>query len=103
MKARGYFNTDIKVLDNYEVFNVREDVVSIIRLNRLFGIKTDEEKNTHYTVIVGSGDKKIGLMVDQLIGEEDVVIKPLKDKYTNVPGIAGQQYLVMVKYRLFWM
>ncbi len=32
-------------------------------------------------------------MVDQLIGEEDVVIKPLKDKYTNVPGIAGATIL----------
>ena len=93
IESQRIFNTDIKVLDNYEVFNVREDVVSIIRLNRLFGIKTDEEKNTHYTVIVGSGDKKIGLMVDQLIGEEDVVIKPLKDKYTNVPGIAGATIL----------
>ena len=93
IESQRIFNTDIKILDNYEVFNVREDVVSIIRLNRLFGIKTDEEKTTHYTVIVGSGDKKIGLMVDQLIGEEDVVIKPLKDKYTNVPGIAGATIL----------
>ena len=32
-------------------------------------------------------------MVDQLIGEEDVVIKPLKDRYTNVPGIAGATIL----------
>ena len=93
IESQRIFNSDIKILDNYEVFNVREDVVSIIRLNRLFGIKTDEEKKTHYTVIVGSGDKKIGLMVDQLIGEEDVVIKPLKDKYTNVPGIAGATIL----------
>ena len=93
IESQRIFDSDIKILDNYEVFNVREDVVSIIRLNRLFGLKTDEERTTHYTVIVGSGDKKIGLMVDQLIGEEDVVIKPLKDKYTNVPGIAGATIL----------
>ncbi len=93
IESQRIFNSDIKILDNYEVFNVREDVVSLIRLNRLFGIKTGEEKSTHYTVVVGSSDKKMGLMVDQLIGEEDVVIKPLKDKYTNVPGIAGATIL----------
>ncbi len=80
---------EIKRIDNYEVFNVRDDVVSLLRLNRLFQIETDEEKSYHYVVIVGAGDKKMGLVVDSLIGEEDVVIKPLRDHYTNAPGIAG--------------
>ncbi len=44
-------------------------------------------------VIVGSGEKKVGLMVDSLLGEEDVVIKPLHDRYTNSPGIAGATVL----------
>lgn len=84
---------EIKRIDNYEVFNVREDVISLIRLNQLFGIKSDETRKYHFVVIVGSGDKKMGLMVDSLIGEEDVVIKPLRDKYTNSPGIAGATIL----------
>jgi len=86
-------NEDVKMIDNYEVFNVREDVVSLLRLSRLFGIPSDEQKETQYVVIVGSGEKKMGLMIDSLIGEEDVVIKPLKDKYTNIPGIAGATIL----------
>jgi two-component system chemotaxis sensor kinase CheA len=81
------------MIDNYEVFNVREDVVSLLRLNRLFGISTREEGEKRYVVVVGSGEKKMGLMVDSLIGEEDVVIKPLKDRYTNTPGIAGATIL----------
>ncbi len=81
--------TDIRLIDNYEVFNVRDDVVSLMRLNRLFRIPTDEQKEYFFVVIVGSGDKKMGLIVDALIGEEDVVIKPLRDHYTNAPGIAG--------------
>lgn len=85
--------SDIKMIDNYEVFNVREDVISLLRLNRLFRIPTEEEQKYHYVVVVGSGDKKMGLVVDTLIGEEDVVIKPLKDKYTNSPGIAGATIL----------
>lgn len=84
---------EIKIIDNYEVFNVRKDVVSLLRLNRLFGIPSDEATGYHYVVVVGSGDKKMGLIVDSLIGEEDVVIKPLKDKYTLSPGIAGATIL----------
>ena len=35
----------------------------------------------------------VGILVDSLIGEEDVVIKPLKDRFTNTPGIAGATIL----------
>lgn len=85
--------TDIKMIDNYEVFNIRNDVISLLRLNRLFGIKTDEQREYNFVVIVGTADKKMGLMVDSLIGEEDVVIKPLRDQFTNSPGIAGASIL----------
>ena len=81
--------TDIRMLDNYEVFNVRDDVVSIVRLNRLFRIPTNETPEYHYVVIVGTHERKMGLIVDTLIGEEDVVIKPLRDHFISSPGIAG--------------
>jgi len=84
---------EIKKIDNYEVFNIRNDVVSLLRLNRLFGIKTEEEADYHFIVIVGTTEKKMGFMVDSLIGEEDVVIKPLRDQFTNSPGIAGASIL----------
>lgn len=85
--------SDISRIDNYEVFNVRNEVISLLRLNRLFGIKTQESSEYSYIVIVGTAEKKIGLMVDSLIGEEDVVIKPLRDQFTNSPGIAGASIL----------
>ncbi len=84
---------EINILDNYEVFNVREDVISLLRLGKLFRIESEQSSEYTFVVIVGSGDKKMGLMVDSLIGEEDVVIKPLKDRYTNSPGIAGATIL----------
>lgn len=84
---------EINIIDNYEVFNVRSDVISLLRLNKIFNIDTNENREFNFIVIVGSGDKKMGLMVDSLIGEEDVVIKPLKDRYTNSPGIAGATIL----------
>ena len=85
--------SDIRMIDNYEVFNVRNDVVSMLRLNRLFRIQTAEQGEYCFVVIVGTSDKRVGLMVDSLIGEEDVVIKPLRDQFTNSPGIAGASIL----------
>ena len=86
---------EINRIDSYEVFNVRNEVISLLRLNRLFGVPSAEkgDDDHHYIVIVGTAEKKVGLMVDSLIGEEDVVIKPLKDQFTNSPGIAGASIL----------
>ena len=84
---------EIKKIDNYEVFNIRNDVISLLRLNRLFGIRTEEHQDYNFIVIVGTAEKKMGFMVDSLIGEEDVVIKPLRDQFTNSPGIAGASIL----------
>ncbi|MCL2139553.1 MAG: chemotaxis protein CheA, partial [Treponema sp.] len=84
---------DIKKIDNYEVFNIRNDVISLLRLNRLFGLKNEEQQDYHFIVIVGTAERKMGFMVDSLIGEEDVVIKPLRDQFTNSPGIAGASIL----------
>lgn len=85
--------SDIKMLDHYEVFNMHDDVLSLIRLDRLFQIETEQQKDYHFIIVVGTEEKKVGLMVDCLIGEEDVVIKPLKDKFSNSPGIAGATIL----------
>lgn len=84
---------EIRMIDNYEVFNIRNDVVALLRLNRLFRIDTDEQRENAFIVIVGTADKRVGLMVDSLIGEEDVVIKPLRDQFTVSPGIAGASIL----------
>ena len=85
--------TDVRMIDNYEVFNIRNDVVALLRLNRLFRIPTNEQREYYFVVIVGTADKRVGLMVDSLIGEEDVVIKPLRDQFTQSPGIAGASIL----------
>jgi len=84
---------EIRMIDNNEVFNIRSDVISLLRLNRLFGIKSEEQQDYSFIVIVGTAEKKMGFMVDSLIGEEDVVIKPLRDQFTNSPGIAGASIL----------
>ena len=84
---------EINFLDNYEIMNLRSEVISVLRLSRLFNIKDSVQSDECYIVIVGTQEKKIGVMVDSLIGEEDVVIKPLRDQFTNSPGIAGASIL----------
>ena len=84
---------DLQHIDNYEILNVRNEVISILRLSRLFNIESNMNDEECYIVIVGTQEKKIGVMVDSLIGEEDVVIKPLRDKFTVSPGIAGASIL----------
>ena len=85
--------SEINTIDNYEVLNVRNEVISVLRLSRLFNIRHVSDSEYRFIVIVGSQEKKIGIMVDALIGEEDVVIKPLRDQYTMSPGIAGASIL----------
>ncbi len=85
--------SSINTIDSYEVLNVRNEVISVLRLSRLFNIKDTSESEFCFIVIVGSQEKKIGVMVDMLVGEEDVVIKPLRDQFTKSPGIAGASVL----------
>ena len=93
IESRRVHLSEINTIDNYEVLNVRNEVISVLRLSRLFNIPVNESGEYCYIVIVGSQNKKIGIMVDALIGEEDVVIKPLRDQFTNSPGIAGASIL----------
>ena len=44
-------------------------------------------------VIIGEGDKQLGLAVDDVLGEEDIVIKSIADNYRNVAGVAGATIL----------
>ncbi len=93
IESQRVHKDEISTIDNYEVLNVRNEVISVLRLSRLFGLKDDSESDYNYIVIVGSAEKKIGIMVNALIGEEDVVIKPLHDQFTNSPAIAGASIL----------
>lgn len=93
IESQRVLQEEIKTIDNYEVMNVRNEVISVLRLSRLFHIKSTNNDKYCFVVIVGTQEKKIGVMVDSLIGEEDVVIKPLNDQFTNSPGIAGASIL----------
>lgn len=86
----------IKLIEGREVFKIRDELIYILRLSRIFGLPPAKEQRVsayEYMVIIGNEERKLGLIVDSLLGEEDVVIKPLKDKYSKTFGIAGATIL----------
>ncbi len=76
---------DIKLVQAKEVIHIRGTVIPIIRLNRVLDIPPRDEEGQNLTVIiVKKGDKLAGLVVDELIGQQEVVIKSM-GKYIKVP------------------
>ncbi|AHH09257.1 Chemotaxis protein cheA [Borrelia parkeri SLO] len=81
---------NIKLLENdHEVYNLREEVISVLRLDELFNIKNDQNLYEKFLIVISVNDKKAGIVVDSILGEEDFVVKPIKDKYASSPGIVG--------------
>lgn len=70
--------TDIKYVEAKEVINMRGTVIPIIRLNQLLDIAPPEKEQESLTiVIISRGDKQVGLVVDDLMGQQEIVIKSL--------------------------
>ena len=77
---------DIKLVQAKEVIHIRGTVIPIIRMNKILDIEssnTDNNKNLT-VIIVKKGDKQAGLVVDELIGQQEIVIKSM-GKYIKVP------------------
>ena len=74
---------DIKYVEAKEVINLRGNVIPIIRLHEVLGLEVPEDKKDRMiVVIVKKGDQYAGLVVDELIGQQEIVIKSL-GKYIN--------------------
>jgi two-component system chemotaxis sensor kinase CheA len=81
---------EVKTIDGKEVINLRGKILPIMRLSELFHLvgAPDAERRC-YIVVTGLAEKRVGLLVNGLIGQEEVVIKPLGDLFENTEGIAG--------------
>ncbi|NLE36688.1 MAG: hypothetical protein GX621_01535 [Pirellulaceae bacterium] len=96
VRARG---NEVATVHGKPAASVRGRVVSIIRLDEVFQWNSawadgsDDTPGDVTLVIVRERDEEIGVVVDRVIGEEDVVIKSMSDNYRNVPGVAGASVL----------
>ena len=80
---------EIHEVGGREVIKLRERLLPVYRLDRFFWHKTGSDRDYEYIVVVGSGEKRGGLVVDRLIGQQEVVIKALDDYLGDLPGISG--------------
>ncbi|MBP3544056.1 MAG: chemotaxis protein CheA, partial [Lachnospiraceae bacterium] len=84
---------DIKYVRGKEVINLRDNVIPIIRLNEILDVEKTEESQNLIVVIIQKGDKKAGLVVDQLIGQQEIVIKSLGKHLNNNKLLGGATIL----------
>ncbi|RKY30371.1 MAG: chemotaxis protein CheA, partial [Candidatus Omnitrophota bacterium] len=83
---------ELKRIKDIEVMRLREEIIPILRLDKELGMKTtvtQEKKEEISIVIVEGRTKSMGLVVDKVIGEQDIVVKPLGSFVKRIKGIAG--------------
>jgi two-component system, chemotaxis family, sensor kinase CheA len=81
---------EVHRISGREALRIRERIVPIVRLADLFGLPATDRNGRHYVVILGRGDKRVGLVVDSLKGQQEVVIKALDPSISGPAlGLAG--------------
>lgn len=89
--------SDINIVQHQEVTLLRGDVLPIIRLRNVLSVPTSEEEEKALNakeeelsmVVCASGEKRAGFMVDELLGQQEIVIKSLGNLLGGLPGIMG--------------
>ncbi|EPJ2193206.1 hybrid sensor histidine kinase/response regulator, partial [Campylobacter coli] len=81
---------DIYTIEGKNVLRLRDEVLSLVRLSDVFGVKQVLESGDQtYVVVIGVAESKLGIIVDTLVGQEEIVIKSMGDYLQNIQGIAG--------------
>ncbi|RUM50474.1 MAG: chemotaxis protein CheA [Hydrogenothermus sp.] len=82
-----YKPENVKKVGHFKSLMLRDEVYLLFTLNELFEI--EDKKDKEFVVIVKVGEKNIAIAVEELFGEEEIVIKPLGELLEDVKGIAG--------------
>jgi two-component system chemotaxis sensor kinase CheA len=80
---------EIKTINGREVLHLRDRVLPLLRLAKEFEIPTDRERDRFYVVVAALGDRRIGVVVDELRSQEEVVIKSIWEYLDSIKGISG--------------
>ncbi len=84
---------EIHVVNDREVVQLRKQILTLVRLGRSGAAPPREKPKRIFVVVVGVGVRRFGLVVDSLMGEEELVIKPLEDQLIASPLISGASIL----------
>ncbi|GAB4413702.1 MAG: chemotaxis protein CheA [Thermodesulfovibrionales bacterium] len=79
---------DLQTIEGKDVYNLRGEMLPIVDIARAFDLESDEAERS-FAVVVGYGERKLGLLVDELIGQQEIVIKSLGDYLKGLRGFAG--------------
>ncbi|MBL8950762.1 MAG: chemotaxis protein CheA [Myxococcaceae bacterium] len=80
--------SELRTVEHRQMLSVRGQTVPFVRLSQLFKLP-ETPVDLHYVVLVGLAQHRLGIAVDHLLGQQDVVTKPLSARLRDVPGLAG--------------
>jgi two-component system chemotaxis sensor kinase CheA len=91
-------DADIHRVDQREVLRLREQILTLVRLNSLSQIHAvpapeGKKKNRSFVIVIGAAEKRFGLIVDALVGEEELVIKALPTEIISSDLVSGASIL----------
>ena len=87
---------EIQLVDQREVLRLREQILSLVRLNtlgRLHAVDASQKKKRSFVIVIGTSDRRFGLVVDQMVGEEELVIKALPADIVASDLVSGASIL----------
>lgn len=84
---------NIRNIQGQEIILYRGKTIPIVRLNELMGIETKVDMEEQIVIVVRKGEKQAGLLVDNLIGQQEIVIKPLGRYLSNIKYLSGATIL----------
>jgi two-component system chemotaxis sensor kinase CheA len=86
---------DIHEIDGREVLQLRDHVMGVVRLDNLFNHEPGPQLQNarHYVIVIGSGEQRSALVVNNLVGEEELVIKALEDRLVASELVSGASIL----------
>ncbi len=88
------FADEISTVEGFEIISLRQRTLPLVRLAKVFrGTGSPPDPKKLFVVIIRQGDLEVGLAVDGLIGQQEVVIKPLAEYLTDQPGFSGATIL----------
>ena len=81
---------EIYTVEGRSVMRLRDEVLSLVHIGDIFEVERILDASEHaYVVVLGLGTSKLGLIVDTLVGQEEIVIKSLGDYLKGIEGVAG--------------
>jgi len=83
--------SSIRTIEKREVVELRQSTLPLLRLGEIFNLPVAPDKRAErsFVAVAGLADKRIGIVVDELVGQQDVVIKSLGNTLSFVRGISG--------------